>query len=305
MHPGTAALERGLRILDALGAPDAAANGLTVLEATERIGGEKSQVSRSLATLVASGYVERDPSGAHRLGARIHLLAAMTIEARLLHVGMPILRQLAHDLGESAHLSVRQGDAVLVPAIEWGPGLGDDIARARPASFLSPSYSTPAQAIYHQDGSVERLLRRLRGVLVPVSAAGIVATPVAVPLLIGHPSRAAVLAALVLWTGLYFSVAQFNLRLAMSARGKAGWDAVAMVAGLAVLFAASAWPVECTDRPMLVAGAWCAAECTSLAVKYAVLWRRGIGAGTLVADLATLAGLGGLAALCAALTHQP
>ncbi len=60
-------------------------------------------------------------------------------------------------------VSVRQGDAVLVPAIEWGPGLGDDIARARPASFLSPSYSTPAQAIYHQDGSVERLSQATPG----------------------------------------------------------------------------------------------------------------------------------------------
>src|SRR6187431_66665 len=35
------------------------------------------------------------------------------------------------------------------PVIHWGPGLGDDIARAKPASFFSPSYNTPAQAIVH------------------------------------------------------------------------------------------------------------------------------------------------------------
>jgi YidC/Oxa1 family membrane protein insertase len=38
----------------------------------------------------------------------------------------------------------------LNPAINWGPGLGDEIARAKPASFFSPSYNTPAQAIVHK-----------------------------------------------------------------------------------------------------------------------------------------------------------
>jgi YidC/Oxa1 family membrane protein insertase len=45
----------------------------------------------------------------------------------------------------------------LNPIIHWGPGIGDDIARSPPASFFSPSYNTPAQAIVYQDGGVERL----------------------------------------------------------------------------------------------------------------------------------------------------
>jgi YidC/Oxa1 family membrane protein insertase len=52
---------------------------------------------------------------------------------------------------------VRMGDQVLNPAVEWGPGLGNDIARAAPASFFSPNYSTPAQAVVHRDGDVVRL----------------------------------------------------------------------------------------------------------------------------------------------------
>ena len=52
---------------------------------------------------------------------------------------------------------VRKGDERLNPSIQWGPGLGDDIARAKPASFFSPSYNTPAQAIVHKDGKVERI----------------------------------------------------------------------------------------------------------------------------------------------------
>jgi len=58
-------------------------------------------------------------------------------------------------LGFSAE--VMAGSAPLNPAIHWGPGLGDDIARAPPSSFFSPSYTTPAQAIYYQDGDVERV----------------------------------------------------------------------------------------------------------------------------------------------------
>jgi YidC/Oxa1 family membrane protein insertase len=38
----------------------------------------------------------------------------------------------------------------LNPVINWGPGMGDEIARAKPASFFSPSYNTPAQAIIHK-----------------------------------------------------------------------------------------------------------------------------------------------------------
>ncbi len=52
---------------------------------------------------------------------------------------------------------VEQAGQRLNPAVQWGPGLGDDIARAAPASFFSPSYNTPAQAIVHKDGSVERI----------------------------------------------------------------------------------------------------------------------------------------------------
>jgi YidC/Oxa1 family membrane protein insertase len=53
--------------------------------------------------------------------------------------------------------SVQQGSQVLNPAIEWGPGLGDEIARSQPKSFLSPNYLYRAQAIVYNDGSVERI----------------------------------------------------------------------------------------------------------------------------------------------------
>ena len=52
---------------------------------------------------------------------------------------------------------VQAGGQRLNPIIHWGPGISDDIARAPPASFFSPSYSYPAQSIVYLDGGVERL----------------------------------------------------------------------------------------------------------------------------------------------------
>jgi YidC/Oxa1 family membrane protein insertase len=45
----------------------------------------------------------------------------------------------------------------LNPAIESGPGLGDDVAQAPPGSFFSPNFLYKAQAILHMDGDVERV----------------------------------------------------------------------------------------------------------------------------------------------------
>lgn len=121
MHPGTAALERGLRILDLLGEPESAIRGLGVAEVADHLGIAASQASRGLATLVALGWAERHADGSHHLGPRVHLLAAATREARLLRVAHPVLVALARHLGECVHLSVRQGDRVLTLASELPP----------------------------------------------------------------------------------------------------------------------------------------------------------------------------------------
>jgi YidC/Oxa1 family membrane protein insertase len=53
--------------------------------------------------------------------------------------------------------SVMNGDRALNPTIAWGPGLGDAGARAGGGSFFTGNYVQPPQAIYHQDGDVERI----------------------------------------------------------------------------------------------------------------------------------------------------
>jgi YidC/Oxa1 family membrane protein insertase len=45
--------------------------------------------------------------------------------------------------------NVQQGSETINPTIDWGPGLGDDIARMPPGTFFSPNYLYPPQAILH------------------------------------------------------------------------------------------------------------------------------------------------------------
>jgi YidC/Oxa1 family membrane protein insertase len=51
---------------------------------------------------------------------------------------------------------VQQNGQVLNPTVQWGPGMTDDIAHQPQASFFSPVFIYPAQAIYYLDGDVER-----------------------------------------------------------------------------------------------------------------------------------------------------
>ncbi len=108
-------LRRELAILIVLGGEEAVEDrGLGVVRIADLIGREKSQVSRTLKTLAESGFVDRDQATLHyRLGWRFFALAARAGEQRLLSVAPPLLERLVKNLGETAHLSVLQGTAVL------------------------------------------------------------------------------------------------------------------------------------------------------------------------------------------------
>jgi IclR family KDG regulon transcriptional repressor len=114
VNPGTAALVRGLDVLCALADDPSATDGLGVVALAELVGGDKSQLSRTLRTLEEHGFVERDADTlAYRLGWRLFAVAARVGETKLLGAAPPVLRGLVRELGESVHLSVRQGDQVL------------------------------------------------------------------------------------------------------------------------------------------------------------------------------------------------
>ena len=96
------------------GAEASSRGGLGVVRLAELVGSDKSQTSRTLATLAEHGLVERDPDTlSYRIGWQVFALAARAGEPRLLAAAPRLLRELVHQLGESAHLSVRQGASVL------------------------------------------------------------------------------------------------------------------------------------------------------------------------------------------------
>jgi IclR family KDG regulon transcriptional repressor len=108
-------LRRGTEILIALGSDEAVQHGgLGVVRIAELVGREKSQVSRALSALAATGMVDRDPaSRAYRLGWRMYALAARSGRPRLVSLAPPVLRSLVAESGETAHLSVLQGGEVM------------------------------------------------------------------------------------------------------------------------------------------------------------------------------------------------
>jgi IclR family KDG regulon transcriptional repressor len=121
MNPGTAGLARGLDVLSVLADADAA-DGLGVVALAAIVGGDKSQLSRTLATLEERGFVQRDRDTlAYTLGWRLFGLAARVAESRLVREAPPVLRRLVRELGESAHLSVRQAGHVLTLVSESPP----------------------------------------------------------------------------------------------------------------------------------------------------------------------------------------
>ncbi|GAA1753654.1 IclR family transcriptional regulator [Nonomuraea bangladeshensis] len=112
----SAGLRRDMDILEVLAGhgDDRDADGFGVSWIAERLGREKSQISRALRALELEGMVERDPvTRRYRLGWRLFALAARTQQARLVRVAAPYLRRLAGAFDEDAYLCVLRGNQVL------------------------------------------------------------------------------------------------------------------------------------------------------------------------------------------------
>jgi IclR family KDG regulon transcriptional repressor len=119
----------------------AAEGGLGVMRISELLDREKSQVSRTLKALAGHGFVDRNPDTLeYRLGWRVYTMAARTGRSRLLALGPAVLRRLVDELGETAHLSVLEGEEVLTLLSESSPRLvqaSDWSGRRTPADRTS------------------------------------------------------------------------------------------------------------------------------------------------------------------------
>jgi IclR family transcriptional regulator, KDG regulon repressor len=116
-------IRRGVEALLTLASDEAAAEGgLGVTRVARMLGREKTQVSRTLATLAEYGLVDRDPdTRAYRLGWRIYAMAQTAGSRHLLDSARPLLAGLVARFGEGAHLSVLQGGEVVTVLSEQSP----------------------------------------------------------------------------------------------------------------------------------------------------------------------------------------
>ncbi|MGH6790915.1 MAG: IclR family transcriptional regulator [Pseudolabrys sp.] len=113
-------------------------DGIGLAELSKRVGLHNSTTFHLVKTMVSLGYVRQvKDSKRYRIGRPLFALAASALdELEMMSLATPVLEELSRETGESAHFSVRMGDAVVVLARTAGPGafqLTDRVGVLRPA----------------------------------------------------------------------------------------------------------------------------------------------------------------------------
>jgi len=111
----TPALEKGLDILEMFASEP---TGLTKSDVARKLGRTISEIFRMLLCLEERGYIAQSP-GTDRYNLTLHLfrlaqehppIKRMTMQA------LPIMQQVAHELNQSCHLGVLNGEQVVIIA---------------------------------------------------------------------------------------------------------------------------------------------------------------------------------------------
>ena len=111
--PASLTLDRGLALLEAVA--DAEGEACTVAELAAQLGVSRAAVYRLLGPLVNRGLLYRDGPRV-RLGVGLLRLAGRVVP-QVRELAIPVLRQLAEDIGATAHLSVADNDTVRAVAV--------------------------------------------------------------------------------------------------------------------------------------------------------------------------------------------
>ncbi|GAA1638684.1 IclR family transcriptional regulator [Microbacterium flavum] len=128
---------RGLDVLSAVADLSAAQTaGVTVQEAAQALGRERSQVSRTLAALHEDGLLVREADGRYRIAWGWYGSAQELVHRRLRTIGLAVLDDLSDATGETCFLGVLAGDTT-VTVVESIPSasrmIGSWVGRAYPA----------------------------------------------------------------------------------------------------------------------------------------------------------------------------
>ncbi len=132
---GVQSIGRGFAILEEIARNR---DGIGLAELSKRVGLHNSTTFHLVKTMVSLGYVRQlKETKRYRIGRPLFALAASALdEKEMVSLATPLLEELSRDTGESAHFSVRMGDAVVVLARTSGQGafqLADRVGVIRPA----------------------------------------------------------------------------------------------------------------------------------------------------------------------------
>jgi DNA-binding IclR family transcriptional regulator len=134
--------------------------GLGVVRIAERLGREKSQVSRALRALAAEGLVERDPlTRTYQLGWGLYTLAARGVETRLVRAASGTLHRLAEQHRARTRLCVLIGGQVLsLLAVAPGSTERSDSMTEGEAVAITATAAGPALVLDWPDIALRDLL---------------------------------------------------------------------------------------------------------------------------------------------------
>src|SRR5665213_2367610 len=132
---GVQSIGRGFAIMEEIARNR---DGIGLADLSKRVGLHNSTTFHLVKTMVSIGYVRQmKDSKRYRIGRPLFALAASALdEIEMISLATPVLEDLSRETGESAHFSVRMGDAVVVLARTSGPGafqLTDRVGVVRPS----------------------------------------------------------------------------------------------------------------------------------------------------------------------------
>ena len=108
---GHRAAKRALEVIENVAASP---RPVSLSEIAREVGLPKSSAHALIRTLDNEGYLQRDDRGEYSLGPRLlRLLGTLPHRLELPRVARPIMQGLVDELGETAILGIRQGDAIV------------------------------------------------------------------------------------------------------------------------------------------------------------------------------------------------
>jgi len=148
------ALEKGLDVLELLAAQ---ADPMTLTEIVNALGRSHGELFRMVQVLEQRGYIEQDPAeDGYRLTDRLFSLGMQQPRtANLIEIALPVMRQLALDIGQSCHLALHtRGQMVVVARMESGEQIGFSVR----VGYRRPLMQTASGMILyaHQPKDVRR-----------------------------------------------------------------------------------------------------------------------------------------------------